>query len=325
MSDKFEALMRDLEPLRKTDPLRYLQAVAQVADLQHAELRFVRAEVLHALAMQLQAAAKLCGFEDEIVVRPQGIFIDVGGVLMESSRTGIYLKSTGARQPNQAAPMCSVLRRFGIDVATAVDVGANFGEISLGLAREFPAARIVAIEPSGDNAATFTLNQRAQNFAVSRVELVQVAVSDKAGKAVMRRGDGAMSRVTAQAGADEAVESVNCERLDMLFDRLGIGSADFVKIDIEGGEPKLREAIVALAKRVRAYYIEFSQFAPFDDYLGLASALRDCGYACYDAGATSQLNSVEEIARHLRAAFAAGPIAVTNLWFVGAAAAQIGR
>ncbi len=317
MSEKLEALMRELAPLRKSDPLRFLQNLASQFEIKHPDFRFLRAEQLHALAMQLQAAAALCGFRDDIVVRPEGLFVDVGGVLMESSRTGIYLKSAGAAQQNQADALCTALRSFGIEVATAVDVGANFGEISLGLARACPAARIVAIEPSSDNAAIFELNLKAQRFDTGNVELVRVAVADTNEDAFMRRGDGAMSRVTARSVAGAAMERVTCERLDTLFDRLGISIADLVKIDIEGGEPKLRAAIAALHRRVRAYYIEFSQFAPLDEYLALADELRDGGYACYAMNAEARLNNTGEIAGHLRAAFAAGPIAVTNLWFVG--------
>jgi hypothetical protein len=102
-----------------------------------------------------------------------------------------------------------------------------------------------------------------------------------------------------------------------LFDRHGILTADFVKNDIEGGEPELRDALLALGHRVQPYYIEFSQFAPLDDYLALASALLSLNFACYDEAASSRFTTIEDVARHLKTAFATGPIAVTNLWFIG--------
>ena len=125
-----------------------------------------------------------------------------------------------------------------------------------------------------------------------------------------------MNRVIA-AGDSDGTEPINCGRLDILFDRCDIRTADFVKIDIEGGEPKLTEALIALGNRVRAYYIEFSQFAPFDDYMALASALLSQHFICYDETAASKLRTVEDIARHIRTAFAPGPITATNLWFIG--------
>lgn len=120
-------------------------------------------------------------------------------------------------------------------------------------------------------------------------------------------------------GESAATEPVRCLRLDTLFDELGIGHADFVKIDIEGGEPKLKEAMLALGDRVRAYYIEFSQFAPIDDYIGLATAMLSRGFSCHDELFATRFVAADEVARYLRTEFTRGPIAVTNLWFLAPA------
>jgi FkbM family methyltransferase len=204
---------------------------------------------------------------------------------------------------------------MNIGVSTAVDVGANYGEISLWLTREYPEARIVAIEPSSDNLRVFELNRSAQSFPTDRIELIRQAVTDQAGMVAIQRGVSTTNRVIASDGSN-GEERVSCDRLDSLFDRHGIRTADFVKIDIEGGEPKLREALLALRNRVRSYYIEFSQFAPSEDYLALASALLSLDFMCYDETASSRLNNTSEIARHLRTAFEPGPMTVTNLWFI---------
>jgi FkbM family methyltransferase len=161
----------------------------------------------------------------------------------------------------------------------------------------------------------FALNKNAQSFSTDRIEIIQQAVADQAGTAAMTRGAGAMNRVV--AGEAKDTEPVSCDRLDALFDRHDIRTADFVKIDIEGGEPKLRDALLALGNRVRSYYIEFSQFAPLDDYLALASTLLSLRFACYDETASSKLITIEDVARHLQTAFAPGPMTVTNLWFIG--------
>lgn len=311
----FTALMQELAPYRKSEPLRFLQGVAAACDVTAPDLRFLRAEVLHALATGLHDASRLCGLHNEIVVRPDGIFVSVSGILMESSRTGIYLKSSGKPGKNLGEQLSPVLARMNIDVATAVDVGANFGEVSLWLARQYPGARILAIEPSSANVSTFELNKKAQSFPTDAVEIIQQAVSDKAGAVSISKGAGSMNRVLA-AAESRGTETVTCDRLDALFDRHGIRTADFVKVDIEGGEPKLKDAVLALGTRVRSYYIEFSQFAPFDEYLALASSLLSVDFECYDESAASRLNTVDEVARYLRAAFAAGPMAVTNLWFI---------
>ncbi|MBY0511056.1 MAG: FkbM family methyltransferase [Rhodospirillaceae bacterium] len=306
---QYDALMREL-----SDQLRGL---VPAPDLRHTDNRFIRADVLQSFAVRLHAAMRLFDYPYEIVVRPEGIFVAISGVLLDVSSSGLYLKASGAPVGLQAEVFAQTLRRRNIDVATFVDVGANFGEVSLSMAREYPAARIVAIEPSADNLAVFERNKQVQRFPTGNIEVVKLGIADKAGPAAISRGANPMSRVTPAGGAD--TEAIMCERLDTLFDQRGIREADFVKIDIEGGEPKLKDALIALGRRVKAYCIEFSQFAPFDDYMTLTAALRAQQFECYDESAAVRLTSGEEIARHLRAAFAPGKIAVTNLWFFAAA------
>lgn len=311
----YDSLLQQLDSYRASDPLLYLKGIALAKNLADAELRFTRAEALQALAARLLSAARMCDYPNDIVVRREGVFVDVGGILMESSQASLYLKASGARSRPQGELLGRTLEQLNINVATAVDVGANFGEISLWLARAYREARIVAIEPSSDNLAVFARNKEAQSFPTDRIEIIQGAVSNKAEVAAIQRGANTMSRVVA-TGHPERTEPVQCERLDVLFYRLGIGRADFVKIDIEGGEPKLRDAMVALGSRVRSYYIEFSQFAPLDDYMALAAALLATRFACYDETASAPLATAEDIARHLRATFSPGPMSVANLWFV---------
>lgn len=310
--------MRALEAYRKADPLLLLHGLAVTQAVADPENRFLRAEALQTLAAKLHSAMMMCNFQNEIIVRPEGIFVAVSDILMESSHTNIYFKSSGVLLENQGEQFIKVLRRLNIEVETMVDVGANFGEISLSLARAFPNARILAIEPSSDNLNVFVRNKSVQKFSTQNIQIIQMAVSDKAEVASIQRGANPMSRIL-PASKQDRTESVQCERLDTLFDLHGIQKADFVKIDVEGHEPKLKEALVALGNRVRCYLIEFSQFAPFEDYLSLAAVLLDLRFKCYDLDATTNLMTTDDIARHLRVAFASSKIAVSNLWFIAEA------
>ena len=119
MAKDINALLSELEPYRKSDPLRYLKDLAAAIDVTQPDFRFLRAEILHGLATKLQSAARVCDFCDEIVVRPQGVFVNIGGVLMESSRTGIYLKASGRAQASQAAQLARALNRFEIEIGRA--------------------------------------------------------------------------------------------------------------------------------------------------------------------------------------------------------------
>lgn len=313
---EYASLMDALAAYRQSDPLLFLKGVALSESLTEPKLRHLRAEALHALAMKLREALRVCDFQNEIVIRPEGVFVQLGGILLDVSHSPQYLKSSGTPAANQAEALAGVLRRMNIDVSTAVDVGANCGEIALWLAREYPAARIVAVEPSSHNMRVLELNKAAQEFSTARLELIREAVGDKAGVAKLTAGTSPMNRLVPGDRSGET-ELVTCGRLDDLFDRHGIDAADFVKIDIEGSEPALRDAVSALRDRVRSYYIEFSQFAPIADYMALADTLLSQGFACFDEPASNSLRNIVEIEQHVRHAFAPGPIAVTNLWFVG--------
>lgn len=311
---EYAALMQELAAYRRSDPLLLLKGMAGGESLTDPKLRHVRAEALHTLAMKLHRALRMCDFRNEIVVRPEGVFVNIGGVLMEVSLTSFYLKSSGQAQANQGEEIDRVLRRLNITLDTAIDVGSNFGEISLWFTREYPAARMIAIEPSSYNMKVLKLNKEAQSFPTDRVELIQEAVGDKRDLVSITKSMGSMNRIVSDDKSG-ATELVRCDRLDNMFERCGVKTADFVKIDIEGSEPRLREAVVALRDRVRAYYIEFSQFAPNEDYMALAQSLLSQRFVCYDETASITLRNAPEIAQHLRQAFAPGPMAVTNLWF----------
>ncbi|HEX2829433.1 MAG TPA: FkbM family methyltransferase [Burkholderiales bacterium] len=309
---RYEVLAAALDASGMTDPLDLLEALS-ARGLTAPGYRHLRAEAMHALAARLHRAIQLCEFRDDITVRPDGVFVDVGGVRMEISYTSGYLKSSGAACRNQGEALAAVLAGRGIEVSTMIDIGANFGEIALWFKREFPRARVIAIEPSSLNARVLRTNASAQTFSIEDFEIVRSAVGDRSGTVEIAGTLGPMARVVPD-GTPHA-ERVPCERLDALLDRCGVASADFVKIDIEGSEPLLRQALIALRGRVRSYYIEFSQFAPLAGYRSLAQGLLDAGYDCFGQDGAAPLRDVAAIEGVTRAAFAAGPLAVTNLWF----------
>src|SRR5207247_585928 len=118
--------------------------------------------------------------------------------LMDVSHTGTYLKSSGEILPNQGEALQHALDRFGISVETIVDIGANFGEVTLWFAREHPRARVLAIEPSSANVKVFRRNLAAQTFPTAHIEVIQTALGEKQGYATLTKGAGPMARVVAE-------------------------------------------------------------------------------------------------------------------------------
>jgi hypothetical protein len=99
---EYPALAQALAARGESDPLRLLESLAAAQRLTAAEYRHVRAQALHALLIRLQRAVELCDFQNELSIRPDGAFVDVGGVWMESAYTSLYLKTSGERARNQA-------------------------------------------------------------------------------------------------------------------------------------------------------------------------------------------------------------------------------
>jgi FkbM family methyltransferase len=297
----------------KGDPARLLEQLAQQRDVRAHELRHLRAEALHALLLQLHGLVATTGFADALTVRGDGIYVDVGGVLLDTLTNRAYLKGSGAPQVNIGAEMNRALVAFGITPSTIVDVGANYGEAALWFARAYPQACIIAIEPSSSNRKVLEKNRGAQAFPTGNLEIWPEAVLDRAGKIRITTGLGTMNHVREPGLAQ--TEEVVAERLESLLDQRGITSADFVKVDIEGAEPKLEGSLVALGDRVRCYLIEFSSFAPLEEYLSLADALMRAGFRCFDAEGKERLECRTAVRKHVQPLLAAEGV-VTNLWFV---------
>jgi FkbM family methyltransferase len=305
-----------LSDARQLDPALFLKGLALFQDVRDASMRHVRAEALHTVLLKLRELIETTGFADRLVVRPDGIYVDIDGVLLDTLSNRLYLKGSGARQRNIAGEMAGILQKFGIALNTIVDIGANYGEASLWFARNCPKARIIAVEPSSANRAVFERNRSAQDFPTGNIEVWPEAVLDRSGSVWLTAGVGTMNRISFQPV--ENTEQVRCEKLENLFRERGVASADFVKIDIEGAEPRLKESLLTLGRRIRAYFIEFSKFAPLEEYVSLGEALIGAGFRCYDTDGSRPLAGGRELQNHLKQVLVDKNAIATNLWFVGA-------
>jgi FkbM family methyltransferase len=315
-AEKVSEFINRLSELQQSDPALFLQGVALFQDVRHLSMRHVRAKALHVALIRLGELIEATGFANHIVVRGDGIYVDVDGVLLDTLSNRLYLKNTGARQANIGKAMAEVLAKFGVSLDTVVDIGANFGEATLWFAKSYPRARVIAVEASSANRAVFEKNRRAQSFPTKNVELWPVALLNYTGRSWITAGVGTMNRVSSKP--DQGTEEVDCDSLENQFRKHGVASADFVKIDIEGAEPLLERSLVSLGKRVRAYLIEFSKFSPLEDYSALATALIKTGFLCYDEQGSRPLKSGAEVENHLTKVLGNDDTIVTNLWFIAA-------
>ncbi|HSG88522.1 MAG TPA: FkbM family methyltransferase [Pseudomonadales bacterium] len=159
---------------------------------------------------------------------------------------------------------------------TFVDVGANVGLYSALAARRLgPRGRLLSIEPDPDSLhwlhRTLAANDGAEAPGTS---LFEGAVADAPGRLTLyrnldNRGD---NRIYEDPMCDAPV-TVVASTLDALADAHGLDAVDFLKIDVQGAEPKVLAGGRALLAR-SADCILMSEFWP--------EGMRACGG---DAGA----------------------------------------
>jgi FkbM family methyltransferase len=115
---------------------------------------------------------------------------------------------------------------------TVVDVGANVGYASLRFAREFPGAKILAIEPAQQNQTQL----RKNCASYTNISLEYCAVWSRSGRVRIRSAEvphNAYEMVEDPKGDIAALGMVD------LLSKHGIDRVDLLKMDIEGNEKLL--------------------------------------------------------------------------------------
>lgn len=147
-----------------------------------------------------------------------------------------------------------VRRHYPVDSSYAVilDIGANIGMFTLYAAREALNARVIAIEPFPETCEKLQEHVET-NHLKHRVTIVNCAVTGKAGGATMDSAKripsqyrrihapetatlNAAHRGSAGAQHDQDGVSVRTQTLEEVLDQCGVGTADFVKMNIHGSE-----------------------------------------------------------------------------------------
>ncbi len=118
--------------------------------------------------------------------------------------------------------------------AFIIDGGANIGLASLYFLQQYPAARIVAVEPSPAN---FEMLRKNLAPYAERVTLVQGAIWKSSGRLVLEAGQEEW-RTTVRAADNNASGSVEAFTLPALM-AYGNGEVDLLKLDIEGSESEI--------------------------------------------------------------------------------------
>lgn len=126
-----------------------------------------------------------------------------------------------------------------------VDAGANIGGASLWFSRQFPQARIFAIEPDPANAELCRRNTHARG-----VEVIEAAIGSKPGSVSLISSDAAWGTQTTRGG------DIPIVTISELLGRVQNAHLLIAKIDIEGFEADLFADEIAWISKATALFIE---------------------------------------------------------------------
>jgi FkbM family methyltransferase len=152
------------------------------------------------------------------------------GLRLEASRAKAAF-TVGTDEPAVQEELVRVLRPGGV----VYDVGANVGFLTLIAARLVgPGGHVYAFEPIPENARAIERNAALNDL--DNVSVVELALSDRAGEAVLRiprTNQGAHLASVGEPAGEEDDLTVRTAALDELE---GLRPPDLVKLDVEGAE-----------------------------------------------------------------------------------------
>lgn len=152
-------------------------------------------------------------------------------------------------------------------LGVVIDCGGHIGAFSVAVTRLFPAARILAFEPSEENAAIFRIN-------CPQAELYCTALGNSDGENVELwavAGDTAYSTADRIPGSEQTGESCAVSRLSGYLRE--IPAVDLMKIDIEGDEYPVFEDLSETGQ-IRKVLRIVGEWHNFDRLAEMLSVLR---------------------------------------------------
>jgi FkbM family methyltransferase len=157
-----------------------------------------------------------------------------------------HLKFIKFKYLGRGEPELALLRHVVEPGTIAIDAGASIGMFATEMAKY--AGRVLAFEANPEVAAF------ARSVAPRNVEVVNVALSKRAGSAALRmprnrKGHGVTELASIER--EHAAESIAIEVETRRLDDFAVGPCSFIKIDVEGHEEALLEGASALIARER--------------------------------------------------------------------------
>ena len=124
----------------------------------------------------------------------------------------------------------------------------TFGEISIFFSKKYPNAKIFSVEASQENIKIFNKNLNAQNFPVCNITIINRAIFNKRAKVKFTNDLYAENSIVCDDIKNNKTNKTTYVRSSTLSDIINKyaknTTIDFIKIDIEGSEPFLKNDLI---------------------------------------------------------------------------------
>ena len=254
----------------------------RLRDAVRRRLSYLESDLVFSKCLELGAAIRRDGATNHISLRDDLLGEWDVRLRRRSSDFRVFRQIVLLRQYE---PVVRLLRLSDVNtpVRTIVDAGANIGLASIHLAKAFPAARVIAVEPDPDNHAVALANIRdcgADNLTALRLALWSEDVPlDVSGD--YRDGREWSRRVVEASTAGGTVREVS---MPTFLTEHDIDSIDLLKLDIEGAEAAVfgqPSVVDSWLPRVRCLAVEIHEQHGYDSIL---PQLRRHGFVVFDRG-----------------------------------------
>ena len=198
-----------------------------------------------------------------------------------------------------AMPLMTSLNKKISNSKIGIDVGANIGITTMWMSKN--CKKVYSFEPEKQNVERFKDNLSINN--ITNVELIQKAVSNRKGKAVLYvfGSYGHHSLSSEHLSKPKAAQEVDTITLDDFCSSNNIDEIDFLKIDIEGFELEALKGAKELLKNKKIKIIVFEHSRILfekqkKDPKEVIIFLLRYNYKIYNlSGETIKLNNIEKL------------------------------
>jgi len=291
---KTYSILKDrMENIIVNYPNLFLKLLIKIANINSLSKRHLRAKLLRKYSNLLSQIINEINFEQGLFIKSDKIYvIDNNDIKLNCIGTNRYFKVPKGRKANEGEELANFLNKMQIRLKHIIDIGANYGEISIFFSKRFPSSKIISVEASPDNFKVFLDNISVQSFDTRNIIPLNYAISDSNGKVKTPKGySSEHSIIRTKAKTD--YYSVESKTLSALIEEQKITTIDFLKVDIEGSEPLMTECLKNNLKNIKTIFIEFSQKNEVEKYLALMRILFENHFKCFKHNSNSLLSHTD--------------------------------